>query len=154
MPELPAPRRPPGELESEVLAALWAAGRPLTPQNVQQALGGGLARTTVATILGRLHEKGTVQRKRVGRAFAYTPSVPDTAGLAARRMRSELDRGPDRSTVLARFVSDLSADDEQLLRGLLGDATDTPGAPEGPDVARTPDARNTSGHRIRRADRA
>lgn len=128
MTELPAPRRPSGELESEVLAALWAAGRPMTPQDVQQALGGALARTTVATILGRLHEKGTVLRARTGRAYAYTPAVQDTAGLAARRMRSELDREPDRSIVLARFVSDLSADDEQLLRRLLGD-------PQGEDSA-------------------
>ncbi|MCD0483156.1 BlaI/MecI/CopY family transcriptional regulator [Streptacidiphilus sp. ASG 303] len=130
MSELPAPRRPHGELEAEVLAALWAAGRPLTPQDVQQALGGGLARTTVATILGRLHEKGTLLRTRAGRAYAYVPAVQDTAGLAARRMRSELDREPDRSTVLARFVSDLSADDERLLRELLGDSPEG-GLPEG-----------------------
>ncbi|WP_377268881.1 BlaI/MecI/CopY family transcriptional regulator [Peterkaempfera sp. SMS 1(5)a] len=123
MPELPTPRRPSGELEAAVLAALWAAGRPLTPQDVQQAVAGDLARTTVATILGRLHEKGTVLRARMGRAYAYTPAVQDTAGLAARRMRSELDREPDRSTVLARFVSDLSADDERLLRHLLTDSS-------------------------------
>ncbi|MGK4580575.1 BlaI/MecI/CopY family transcriptional regulator [Kitasatospora sp. HPMI-4] len=113
-------RRSAGELEAQVLAALWAAGRPLTPQEVQSALGDGLARTTVATILGRLHDKGTVERTKAGRAFAYTATVEDQAGLAARRMRSELDRG-DRSTVLARFVSDLSAEDERLLRELLGE---------------------------------
>ncbi|MFJ6216855.1 BlaI/MecI/CopY family transcriptional regulator [Streptomyces sp. NPDC092296] len=121
-PELPAQRRPHGELEAEVLAALWAAGTPLTPQDVQQALGGTLARTTVATILARLYDKRTVLRSRAGRSYAYIPAVQDTAALTARRMRSELERGPDRSTVLARFVSDLSAQDEQLLRDLLGAA--------------------------------
>jgi len=118
----PSARRPAGELESAVLAALWAAGGPLTPQDVQAALGGALARTTVATILARLHDKGTVARTKAGRAFAYTPTVQDADGLAARRMRSELDRGRDRSTVLARFVSDLSTEDERLLRELLGEA--------------------------------
>ncbi|TQF03062.1 BlaI/MecI/CopY family transcriptional regulator [Kitasatospora acidiphila] len=121
MPELPAVRRPSGELEAQVLAALWAADRPLTPQDVQLALGGDLARTTIATILARLHDKGTVERTRAGRAYAYTPTVQDPAGLAARRMRTELEREQDRSTVLARFVSDLSDDDERLLRELLGD---------------------------------
>lgn len=120
MPELPAVRRPSGELEAQVLAALWAADRPLTPQDVQLALGGDLARTTIATILARLHDKGTVERTRAGRAYAYTPTVQDPAGLAARRMRTELEREQDRSTVLARFVSDLSDDDERL-RELLGD---------------------------------
>ncbi|OKJ06694.1 BlaI/MecI/CopY family transcriptional regulator [Kitasatospora sp. CB01950] len=114
-------RRPSGELESQVLAALWAAGAPLTPQQVQDAVDADLARTTVATILARLHEKGTVARSKAGRSFAYTPTVQDADGLAARRMRTELDRGRDRSTVLARFVSDLSDEDERLLRDLLGD---------------------------------
>jgi len=123
MPELPQARRHAGELEAQVLAALWAADGPLTPQDVQAALGGGLARTTIATILARLHDKGTVERTKAGRAFAYTPTVEDQAGLAARRMRSELERGQDRSTVLARFVSDLSAEDERVLRELLGEAT-------------------------------
>ena len=53
-------RRPAGELEASVLAALWAADAPLTPGAVQLELGGGLARTTVTTILTRLHAKGAV----------------------------------------------------------------------------------------------
>ncbi|WP_037571150.1 BlaI/MecI/CopY family transcriptional regulator [Phaeacidiphilus oryzae] len=116
-------RRSPGELESGVLAVLWAAGTPLTPGDVQQELGGELARTTVNTILSRLHEKGVLLRHRVGRAFAYSPAqeARDAPGLAARRMRSELENAPDRDTVLARFVDGLSEDDEQLLRALLGE---------------------------------
>ena len=50
-------RRARGELESEVMAALWSAGEPLTPAGVQAALGGGLAYNTVQTILSRLLEK-------------------------------------------------------------------------------------------------
>ncbi|WP_034092609.1 BlaI/MecI/CopY family transcriptional regulator [Streptacidiphilus albus] len=121
MTEIGPQRRHPGELEAGVLGVLWAGSGPLTPADVQSALGGGLARTTVATILSRLHEKGVVVRTRVGRAFAYAPAqeAQDAPGLAARRMRSELDKGADRQTVLARFVSGLSPDDEQLLRALL-----------------------------------
>lgn len=113
-----AERRPSGELESTILAALWAAGTPLTPGQVQGAIETELARTTVTTILSRLYEKGSVTRSRAGRGFAYTPTE-DAAGLTARRMHSELRKEQDRSTVLARFVSQLTDEDERLLRDLL-----------------------------------
>jgi len=66
----------------------------------------------------RRHDKGT--RIRTGRAYAYTP-IADDAGLAARRMRQALDAESDRRTVLARFVSGLSPDDERELIRLLGE---------------------------------
>ncbi|MGV4928970.1 BlaI/MecI/CopY family transcriptional regulator [Streptomyces sp. BHT-5-2] len=121
----PAARRPAGELEASVLAALWTAEGPLTPAEVQGELGGELARTTVTTILSRLHDKGAVSRTRAGRGFAYSP-IHDSAGLTARRMRSELDKQDDRTTALARFVSELTTEDERLLRSLL-DQADGPG---------------------------
>ncbi|POX47843.1 BlaI/MecI/CopY family transcriptional regulator [Streptomyces sp. Ru72] len=111
-------RRPAGELEASVMAALWAADAPRTPGQVQQSLGSGLARTTVTTILSRLHDKGIVGRRREGRGYAYFP-VQDAHGLTARRMHTELDRDSDRHTVLARFVAQLSEDDERVLRDLL-----------------------------------
>ena len=67
-------RRAPGELEADVLAALWRANEPLTPGEVREHLGSTLAYTTVMTILTRLYEKGSVTRRRVGRAFVYTPA--------------------------------------------------------------------------------
>ncbi|MFF5533744.1 BlaI/MecI/CopY family transcriptional regulator [Streptomyces cinerochromogenes] len=114
-------RRPAGELEASVMAVLWAADAPRTPGQVQQSLGVDLARTTVTTILTRLHEKGVVDRQRQGRGYAYAPArdVQDAHGLTARRMHSELDRDSDRETVLARFVAQLSPDDERVLRDLL-----------------------------------
>ncbi|GES32148.1 BlaI/MecI/CopY family transcriptional regulator [Streptomyces angustmyceticus] len=131
----PAQRRPSGELEASVLAALWAADGPLSPAEVQSALGGRLARTTVTTILTRLHDKGAASRSRAGRGFAYSP-IQDSAGLTARRMRSELDKQDDRNTALARFVSQLTSEDEQLLRTLLDAADDTPQRPgTGPQAA-------------------
>ena len=111
-------RRAKGGLESEVLAALWAADRPLTTGEVVESLGGNLAYTTVQTILSRLHAKDAVRRQPSGRAHAYTP-VLDDAGLAASRMQAMLDRGGDRAAVLARFLGTLSAEDEAMLVTLL-----------------------------------
>src|SRR6266702_3911046 len=78
-------RRAAGELEAGVLAVLQAAGRPLPPGEVRERVGGGLAYTTVVTILSRLHDKGVLQRRKAGRAYLYAP-VADEPGLAARRI--------------------------------------------------------------------
>ncbi|MGI8749150.1 MAG: BlaI/MecI/CopY family transcriptional regulator [Thermoleophilaceae bacterium] len=112
------PRRPAGSLEAEVMAALWAAGSPLTPGEVRADLGAGLAYTTVMTTLSRLHEKGAVGRRRAGRAYRYTP-VMDQADIAAARMRAMLEAGADRSAVLARFVGSLSPQDERVVVDML-----------------------------------
>jgi predicted transcriptional regulator len=119
-----SPRRAAGELEAAALAVLLAAGRSLTPGEVLDRLGGGLAYSTVVTILSRLHAKGVLTRLRSGRAYSYQP-VADEPGLAARRMRGVLDGEADRAAVLARFVSQLSPADERLLRQMLDDQGST-----------------------------
>lgn len=113
-------RRAAGQLEGAVLGVLQSAGEALNPAQVRERLASDLAYTTVVTILSRLHAKGVLTRRRSGRAFSYAP-VADEPGLAARRMRGVLDGEADREAVLARFVSGLSASDEQLLRRMLDD---------------------------------
>ncbi|MFF3756971.1 BlaI/MecI/CopY family transcriptional regulator [Streptomyces sp. NPDC002185] len=114
-------RRQHGELVADVLAVLWESGRPMTAHEVNAALDKGLARTTMATILTRLYEKGTLRRVPAARGFAYEP-VEDAAGLVAGRMRRELESEPQRDLVLKRFVSSLSETDEETLRRLLLEA--------------------------------
>ena len=111
-------RRGRGELESEVLAALWASEQALTPLQVQQSLSSSLAYNTVQTILIRLMDKGLVVREPRGRAHCYRPTHGQ-AELAAERMHELMDRGPDHAAVLQRFVGTLSANDEAVLRQLL-----------------------------------
>ena len=116
-----AERRGFGELEGQVLAALWAAKGPLVPAAVLDAVGGGLAYTTVMTILVRLHEKGLIERERAGRAYAYRPVVAET-DVVAEQVRRLLDRGHDRAAVLQGLVDGLSPGDEATLRELLARA--------------------------------
>lgn len=111
-------RRARGELESEVLAALWAVGEPAGAGVVREQVIGDPAYTTVLTILSRLHDKGLVTRERVGRGYLYSP-VRDEAGHAAAGMHDLLEQGGDRAAILARFVSELRAEDEKLLEELL-----------------------------------
>ncbi|WP_329142484.1 BlaI/MecI/CopY family transcriptional regulator [Streptomyces sp. NBC_01456] len=113
-------RRARGELESGVLATLWAADGSLTAAQVNERLPGDLAYTTVLTILSRLLDKGLVTRTKAGRGYAFTPAR-DEATHTAGQMRSLLEHGSDREAVLSRFVDELSADDERLLQRLLGE---------------------------------
>ncbi|OII66156.1 BlaI/MecI/CopY family transcriptional regulator [Streptomyces sp. CC77] len=116
-------RRAQGELENAVLDVLYRAPEPVTVAYVQEHLGGGLAYTTVITILTRLHAKGVVTRERAGRAFRWT-AVVDPSGLAALRMRRVLDAEENREAVLTSFVTALPPGDERLLRGLLAQSAD------------------------------
>lgn len=118
-----AERRRRGALESEVLAALWAADTALVPADVQQALGDDIAYNTVQTILIRLHDKQLVTRERVGRAHAYRPAHGQ-AELAAQRMHQVLDGDIDHAAVLLRFVTSLNPADAQALRSLISDPPD------------------------------
>jgi predicted transcriptional regulator len=113
-----APRRAAGQLESEVLAALWAASEPLSPAKVQALLEADLAYNTVHTILTRLHRKGQVRRVVVAGRRAYAP-VRDAAQTAAQHMREALDGGPDRADTLASFVGTLSPQEAAALRAAL-----------------------------------
>lgn len=116
-------RRAAGSLEAEVLAALWAAGEPLSAQDVRRRLAVELAHTTINTILGRLHDKGAVERRTSGRGYEYWPLL-DQAGLTARRMQALLDDGADAARVLRRFVDGLDPETMAALRELLVDETE------------------------------
>jgi predicted transcriptional regulator len=112
-------RRGAGELESEVLAALWASGeRALTAAEVQRAVDADLAYNTVQTILARLFDKGLVGRSPEGRRHRYRP-VKGAEETAAEQMRALLRRGPDRLGVLQRFARSLSEEEAEALRAML-----------------------------------
>ena len=119
----PEARRGWGDLGQAIVGVLEKASAPMTPAQVRDALGGGMAYTTVMTVMARLHGKGVLSRERAGRAFAYT-LIGDPARVTARRMHRLLDVEPDRAEVLAYFVDGLSGEDEALLRRLLSQIGD------------------------------
>jgi predicted transcriptional regulator len=116
-------RRPWGSLEEEVLATLWAAEGPMSAGAVQSEIGGDLAYSTITTILSRLRGKGLVVRKLVGRSHLYAPAQ-DAVAHTASQMHSLLVRRDDRAAVLARFVSELSPEEEQVLQKLMSELQD------------------------------
>lgn len=117
-------RRSPGALESAVLAAVAASDGPASVAEIAEVLPGRPAYTTVMTTLARLHDKGALDRVRVGRAFHYSLAAPRGAvddAVTARRMHRLLADRSDRAGVLARFVAELEPADERLLAELLAE---------------------------------
>ena len=114
-------RRPDGALERDVMSVLWAADEALTPAQVRDRLGLDLAYTTVMTVLGRLHDKGRVQRDLRGRASAYSAMVTESE-LAAEQMAAALSSASDRVGALGGFVGGLDQRDLAALRRLVDGA--------------------------------
>ena len=119
-----SPRRAHGDLEAAVLRAVWAAGRPVSPAEVRDDLGGEDAYTTVLTILRNLEAKDFVDHVTEGKAHRYAPKVARRAARrsALAKIVDKLFHGSPEQLV-AQLVEDeeLSADDLRRLRALLAE---------------------------------
>ncbi len=75
-----------GPLATAVMRILWDRG-PSSVAEVLDSLNHGrprqLAYTTVMTILTRLHERGLVERTRVGRGYVYRTAGDEPASVEA-----------------------------------------------------------------------
>lgn len=111
-------RRPLGQLEAEVLAALAGLGGSARTAEIVERLEGNPAYTTVNTILHRLHEKKLVSRIRAGRHYRYRLAV-DESELVAGRMHDHLRHASDPGSVLNQFVRTLSSEEARQLRESL-----------------------------------
>ena len=86
-----------GTLEYAVMVALWELGS-ATIRQVHARVGdpSGLAYTTTATVLDRLHDKGCCSRLRIGKSFSYRAELS----------RHEVDRARARETLQRLIASD------------------------------------------------
>lgn len=113
-------RRADGTLETDVLRALWNLDRPASPSDVIDEMSTDLAYTSIATILGRLCDKGLATRKRSGRAYEYEAANSE-ADLTAQRLRRVLDGASDRESALAGFAKTLDPADAAQLAAILNE---------------------------------
>lgn len=109
-----------GELEREIMSAIWQTGTPLTGHDVLAALDAthNTAYTTVVTVLERLRDKGMLTRFRDGRSYRYQAAVTDEE-YAASLMSQVLDGSSNRSAALLRFAGTLDDAEVTALRAAL-----------------------------------
>jgi predicted transcriptional regulator len=113
-----------GELERSVMDVLWGADGSLNANELRDRLDSGVsgkevAVTTVLTVLSRLENKGFVERDRSSRPHLYR-SVTTRAEHTADLMHEVLGAAPDREAALARFIGQVSPEEAETLRTLLG----------------------------------
>ncbi|MGA3189796.1 MAG: BlaI/MecI/CopY family transcriptional regulator [Bryobacteraceae bacterium] len=87
-----------GHLESGVMDILWSRGES-NVRDVAEKLGRPLAYTTVMTTLDRLFKKGLLDRRKLDRAFIYSPrfSRPDWERQRAGQLVAGFLAGPKQS---------------------------------------------------------
>lgn len=109
-----------GELERAIMTLLWAADESLSAYDLQESLEDRrLAPTTILTVLSRLEKKGFVVRERATRPHRYAAAASREDHMAD-LMHEVLGGASDRTAVLERFVGQVTAEEAQTLRRLLG----------------------------------
>lgn len=114
-----------GDLEAEIMDAVWGADEPLTVRNILERIDHERtpAYTTVQTVTEILYRKGWLQRHKDGRAWRYraTHSREDyTAGL----VEEVLSSTPDRTATLVRLVEQMDPEEVSELQTALDAAKD------------------------------
>lgn len=99
---------------------VWDRGGWSTPGEVLELLEAEreLAYTTVMTILVRLWQKGLLERRKDGRAYAYHP-IQSREEWTAQRMSELLQIANNRAEALVHFVDEMGTADRDQLRRLL-----------------------------------
>lgn len=99
---------------------LWSYRRPATVRDVLEDLRTGreIAYTTVMTVMDKLHTKGLLRRKPVGKAYVYETVLTKeayTAGL----MRDTLAGSGNRAATLVHFLEQLTPEETAALDSAL-----------------------------------
>jgi predicted transcriptional regulator len=115
-----------GELEAEVMEAVWDLGSP-TVADVCERLGGTANYKTVMTVMNRLVEKESLIRRRDSRAFRYVAAEP--RARFEERVSRQVAQGlleEFGDLALAQFVDAVDSIDPDLLarlRALVAERT-------------------------------
>jgi predicted transcriptional regulator len=115
-----------GELQTQVMAAVWRLGR-ATVEQVRSALPPRYrgAYNTVQTVLNRLADRKLLSRHKVGNAFEYRPLVSEAEYLS--RSIAQTLAGASkaaREAALAQLIGGLEDDELADLRELAREMTE------------------------------
>lgn len=117
-----------GPLGAAIMEAVWARGEANVgdvAQDLRSRQGRDHAYTTIMTVMGRLHERGALDREKRGRQYVYRPTAsrPDLIDqLSAQAVDKLVDRyGTSALRHFALKVADL---DPEVRRRLVDLASD------------------------------
>jgi predicted transcriptional regulator len=105
-----------GALELRVLDAMWRRSGEVAVRDLQPEFPAS-AYTTLMTTMDRLHRKGILGRRKVGRAFVYWPvsSRHEVESRLVTQALQPLLRGEAAHPILSFFVEEVSRHDDRLL---------------------------------------
>ncbi|GAA3513253.1 putative transcriptional regulator [Streptosporangium album] len=109
-----------GDLESAIMNRLWAYHRPASVRDVLEDLRREreIAYTTVMTVMDKLHTKGLLRRKAVGRAYVYE-TVATKEAYTADLMRDTLASSGNQAATLVHFLERLTPEESAALEAAL-----------------------------------
>ncbi|MFD9942418.1 BlaI/MecI/CopY family transcriptional regulator [Nonomuraea sp. NPDC059023] len=109
-----------GELESTIMDRMWAYHKPAAVRDVLEDLRKDreIAYTTVMTVMDKLHTKGLLKRKPVGRAYVYEP-VASKEAYTAELMRDSLAASGNQAATLVHFLERLTPEEATALEAAL-----------------------------------
>ena len=113
-----------GELQGQVMAALWRLGAG-TVEQVRSELPPRYqgAYNTVQTVLNRLAERTLLERKREGRGIVYRPRLTEAEYLSGTIRRTLAGASSDaRQAALASIIGGLDAAELSEVQKLAGQA--------------------------------
>ncbi len=112
-----------GEAELEIMKAIWRAEEPIGSAAIGEAVKGkGWKRTTIATFLAHLAEKGAIGAERRGKAWYYTPILTEKEyrRMQVKKLVKNVFNGSARDLVASLFEEKaLSDDDVEELKSIF-----------------------------------
>ena len=107
-----------GRLERQVMEQAWRCDE-ISVRDIYRFFEGRIAYTTLMTTLYRLYRKGVLKRRKLGRAFLYSPRFSAEEferGIAKDLIEGLLDRAVNRvEPLLACIVDTVSEQDRECL---------------------------------------
>jgi len=109
-----------GELEADIMKIVWKRNKATVRDVYEQLrLERSLAYTTVMTIMGRLAEKGLLEKEPLGNAYIYNPTISE--GDFVKRVVGEVLDGlmeEFAEPAMSHMVDRLSSEDAEKMNAL------------------------------------
>ncbi len=111
-----------GQLELEVLRLIWERQGCTVPQAAEVlAKEKGYARTTILTVMQRLHKKGFLRREKTDGVFCYWPTEQKATvlGNLAKKFVDRIFEGSPASLIQHLAESDVSAEELTQIQKII-----------------------------------